>query len=151
MFDAKSRGAPLSLVQIARFADLHEAQVAASLLRSEGILPFLPEEYRGSTDFFLWQAMGGFRLLVVEEEAEAALALIRPFRKSDPEAMNWTAHPEARSAALPSVFWAIFEPSGGLALAQLRRGRRPMAIAMLAIACVSVAALFISALVGLLG
>jgi hypothetical protein len=121
----------LSLVQIARFADLYEAQVAASMLRANGLMPFLPEEYRGSTDFFLWQAMGGFRLLVVEDEAEAAHALIAPHRKADPEALKWGEHPQVVTGAWASLFWALLEPTGGLAQKQLRTGMRPLPLAML--------------------
>lgn len=123
----------MSLVQIARFADLYEAQVAASMLRANGIMPFLPEEYRGSTGFFLWQALGGFRLLVVEDEAEAAYALIAPHRKADPEALKWGEHPQVVTSAWASLFWAFMEPTGGLAQKQLRGGVRPLPFIVLLI------------------
>ena len=134
----------MSLVQIARFADLYEAQVAASMLRANGILPFLPEEYRGSTDFFLWQALGGFRLLVVEDEAEAAYALIAPHRKADPEALKWRKHPQVVTSAWASLFWACLESTGGLAQKQLRRGIQPVPLAMLVLCLVVALSLLIA-------
>lgn len=108
------------------------------MLRANGLTPFLPEEYRGSTDFFLWQAMGGFRLLVVEDEAEAAYALIAPLRKADPEALKWGEHPQAVTSAWTALFWAFTEPTGGLAQKQLRKGLRPFPLAMFLL-CLAIA------------
>ena len=137
------RGAVLSLVQIARFADLYEAQVAASLLRANGIETLVPEEHHGSMSFFLWQTLGGFRLMVVEEQAEAAYALIAPHRKADPEALNWGEHPQVVTGAWTSLFWAMLEPTGGLAQKQLRQGVRPLPLAMLLL-CLATALLSLS-------
>ena len=134
----------MSLVQIARFADLYEAQVAASLLRANGIETLVPEEHHGSMSFFLWQTLGGFRLMVVEEQAEAAYALIAPHRKADPEALKWREHPQVVTSAWASLFWAFLEPTGGLAQKQLRRGVRPVPLAMLVLCLVVALSLLIA-------
>ncbi len=134
----------MSLVQIARFADLYEAQVAASLLRANGIETLVPEEHHGSMSFFLWQTLGGFRLMVVEEQAEAAYALIAPHRKADPEALKWREHPQVVTSAWASLFWAFLEPTGGLAQKQLRRGVRPAPLAMLVLCLVVALSLLIA-------
>lgn len=111
----------MALVQIARYADLREAQIAASLLRSAGLLAFLPEEHFGSANFLLSQATGGFRLCVAEEEAEAALALVAPHRVGAKDALDWRSHPDAVTTAPSSVFWAVTDPTGGFAWARLRK------------------------------
>ena len=134
----------MSLVQIARFADLYEVQVAASLLRANGIETLVPEEHHGSMSFFLWQTLGGFRLMVVEEQAEAAYALIAPHRKADPEALKWREHPHVVTSAWASLFWAFLEPTGGLAQKQLRRGVRSVPLAMLVLCLVVALSLLIA-------
>jgi len=68
------------MVRIARFADLVEAQVVASALRAADIHVLLQNEHAGQTNF-LWQAaMGGFAILVPEEDAREALTFIRQHR-----------------------------------------------------------------------
>ncbi len=123
----------MSLVQIARFADLYEAQVAASMLRANSIETLVPEEHQGSLSFFLWQTLGGFRLMVVEEQAEAAYALITPHRKADPQALKWREHPQVVTSAWTSLFWAFLEPTGGLTQKQLRGGTRLVPLIVLLI------------------
>jgi hypothetical protein len=68
------------MVRIARFADLVEAQVVASALRAANIHVLLQNEHAGQTNF-LWQAaMGGFAILVPEEDAIEAASFIRQHR-----------------------------------------------------------------------
>lgn len=111
----------MALVQIARYADLREAQVAASMLRARGMLVVLPEEQITQTNFLLSQAVGGCRLCVAEEDAEEALALIAPHRLGDTAALDWSRHPDALTTAPSSIFWAIMDPTGGFAWGRLRR------------------------------
>jgi len=111
----------MSLVQIARYADLREAQVAAGMLRAQGMHVVLPEEQITQTNFLLSQAVGGCRLCVAEEDAEDALALIAPHRVGAPAALDWRSHPEALTTAPSSVFWAIMDPTGGFAWGKLRK------------------------------
>lgn len=111
----------MALVQVARYADLREAQVAASMLRAQGMHVVLPEEQITQTNFLLSQAVGGCRLCVAEEDAEDALALIAPHRVGAPAALDWRSHPEALTTAPSSVFWAIMDPTGGFAWGRLRK------------------------------
>jgi hypothetical protein len=68
--------AALDMVCIARFGDVTEAQVAASALRSANFSVLLQNEHAGQANF-LWQpAMGGFAILVPENEARDAAAFI---------------------------------------------------------------------------
>lgn len=111
----------MALIQIARYADLREAQVAASMLRARGMLVVLPEEQLTQTNFLLSQAVGGCRLCVAEGDAEEALALIAPHRVGDARALDWSNHPDALTTAPSSVFWAIMDPTGGFAWGKLRK------------------------------
>lgn len=111
----------MALVQVARYADLREAQVAASMLRARGMFVVLPEEQITQTNFLLSQAVGGCRLCVAEDDAEEALALIAPHRVGDARALDWSNHPDALTTAPSSVFWAIMDPTGGFAWGKLRK------------------------------
>ncbi len=113
----------MALVEIARFDDLQEAQIASATLRSAGFHPMVQNEQLGSAIFYMQRAFGGFRLWVHDDEAAEARSLIESYRTSDPEALDWTRHPQALSAAPASLFWAIFDPqAGGWAWARMRRG-----------------------------
>ena len=61
----------MAIVLLARFASLPEAMVAKSLLEAEGIGVVMPEQglLAGQLDAGV---MGGWRLLVLEEEVDAA-------------------------------------------------------------------------------
>lgn len=111
----------MALVQIARYADLREAQVAAGMLRAQGMLVVLPEEQMIHTNFLLSQALGGCRLCVSEHDEEAALALIAPHRVGDAAALDWSKHPDALTTAPSSIFWAMTDPTGGFAWGKLRK------------------------------
>lgn len=111
----------MGLVRIARYVDLQEARIAASRLDAAGILAIVPEEQMGSMNFLLGQAMGGYQLCVVEEEAQAALALIAPHRVANAAALDWRGHPDAITSAPASLFWAFTDATGAFAWARLRR------------------------------
>lgn len=74
----------MSLKEIARFADLAEAQIAASRLRAEGVQVLVQNEYWGGADFIMAIAMGGFRLWAPEGQAAEAKALIGDLRAAAP-------------------------------------------------------------------
>jgi len=66
----------MAVVVLAKFASLPEAVVAKSVLESEGIGVVMPEQglVAGQLDAGV---MGGWRLLVIEEELEAAQQVLR--------------------------------------------------------------------------
>jgi hypothetical protein len=66
----------MAVVLLARFASLPEAIVAKSLLEAEGIGVVMPEQglVAGQLDAGV---MGGWRLLVSEEELRAAQEVLR--------------------------------------------------------------------------
>lgn len=112
----------MALVSVARYADLQEARIAASRLDSAGIMSLVPEANLGSTNFFLGQAIGGYRLCVIDEDLQAACAVLTDCRTENPEALKWRDHPDAVTAAPLSIFWAIVDPTaGGWAWGSLKR------------------------------
>lgn len=111
----------MGLVSVARYTDLQEARIAASRLGSAGITSLVPEAQMGSTNFFLGQAMGGYRLCVVQEDLQAAREVLTGCRTENAEALKWREHPEALSSAPTSIFWAITDPTGGFAWSRLRK------------------------------
>lgn len=74
----------MSLKEIARFADLAEAQIAASRLRAEGVPVLVQNEYWGGADYIMTIAMGGFRLWAPDDQAADAKALIAELRAASP-------------------------------------------------------------------
>ncbi len=73
---ASVSSAAMAVVVLAKFTSFPEAVVARSLLEAEGIGVVMPEQglLAGQLDAGV---MGGWRLLVVEEEVEAARAILR--------------------------------------------------------------------------
>jgi hypothetical protein len=88
----------MALVEIARFVDLTEAQVAASALRASNIPVFVQNETLGQTNANLQMAIGGLRLWAPEEEATDARAFIEAHRMA-PSMTTPLAIPEATARA----------------------------------------------------
>ena len=85
----------MSLVQIACFADLTEAHVAASALRAADIYVAIFDEL-GQTYYLLQNALGGFRLMVPDADADEARAYIDTLRTAPREPL--TRKPSAKNA-----------------------------------------------------
>lgn len=71
----------MAVVVLAKFASLPEAMIAKSVLEAEGIGVVMPEQglVAGQLDAGV---MGGWRLLVLDEELEAAKRILREARES---------------------------------------------------------------------
>jgi Putative prokaryotic signal transducing protein len=65
-----------NLVSIRRFRDLHEALVAKGSLESSGIECFLADDNMIRMDWFISNLLGGIKLAVNQEDAEAAIAIL---------------------------------------------------------------------------
>ncbi len=121
----------MSLTEIARFADLAEAQIAASRLRAEGVPVLLQNEHWGASDYLMTIAMGGFRLWAPDSDADEARRLIEDLRggaippELDPEPETKSdvlAHgASAGKAGAALLLAATFGPAAGLLLDGKRR------------------------------
>jgi hypothetical protein len=58
----------MALVEAARFHSLSEAQVAASVLRSAGIVAAIADVHYGSVFWIEQRALGGYRLSVADQD-----------------------------------------------------------------------------------
>ena len=65
----------MAVVTLARFASLPEAAVAKGLLEAHGIAVIMPEQSLAA-GYLDMGVMGGWRLLVIDEEAEAARGIL---------------------------------------------------------------------------
>lgn len=117
----------MSLTEIARFADLAEAQIAASRLRAEGVPVLLQNEHWGASDYLMTIAMGGFRLWAPDSDADEARRLIEDLRggalpqepEPKPDVLAHGASAGKAGAAL--LLAATFGPAAGLLLDGKRR------------------------------
>ena len=65
-----------NLVAVARFRDLEQATIARGVLQSAGIESFLADENTVRMDWFWSNMIGNMRLMVREEDAEAATQIL---------------------------------------------------------------------------
>ena len=68
------------MIEIARFADVYEAEIAASRLRAEGYDAVLGGAEHAKVNFLVLQALGGVNLSVPDNHADAARALLEALR-----------------------------------------------------------------------
>ncbi len=73
----------MSITEIARFADVYEAEIAAARLRAEGFDPVLGGAEHAKTNTLALLALGGVGLSVPNDQATAARALLNRLRTGE--------------------------------------------------------------------
>ena len=68
------------MIEIARFADVYEAEIASTRLRAEGYDPVLGGAEHAKVNVLVLQALGGVNLSVPDEQANAARGLLESLR-----------------------------------------------------------------------
>lgn len=68
------------MIEIARFADVYEAEIAASRLRADGYDPVLGGAEHVKANPLVLMALGGVNLSVPVDQADAARALLESLR-----------------------------------------------------------------------
>lgn len=68
------------MIEIARFADVYEAEIVAARLRADGFRVVLGGAEHAKTDPLILQALGWVRLNVPDDEAVAAAARLEALR-----------------------------------------------------------------------
>lgn len=68
------------MIEIARFADVYEAEIAAARLRADGYDPVLGGAEHVKTNGLILQALGGVNLSVPNDQADAARVLLEALR-----------------------------------------------------------------------
>ncbi len=113
----------MDVVEVARFTDLTEAQIAAGALRSAGFAAEVQDANLGTVDFLLQRAMGGFRLVTpAGEHAEASAFLAELQANAPPPLAEPSGSPERTAGAI--LLMLLFGWAGGF-LAAKRGSRLP--------------------------
>lgn len=73
---------------VGNFPDLASARLAQAMLEGEGIPSTIPDEHLAGLDWRMSGALGGVRLQVSPEHAEAAVALLEQGTAVDPEELD---------------------------------------------------------------
>ncbi|MEM6821538.1 MAG: DUF2007 domain-containing protein [Verrucomicrobiota bacterium] len=73
---------------IATLADLNEAHLLRSILESEGIPAFLPDEHTIQVDWALMNAVGGIRIQVPEGLSEEGREIVARFRRDQSQPLK---------------------------------------------------------------
>jgi len=81
------------MIEIARFADVYEAEIAAGRLKADGFTPTLGGAEHAKADPLILQALGWIRLSVPDEEAAAAGDRLTDLR-SGAESLEAEAEPQ---------------------------------------------------------
>jgi len=86
------------MIEIARFADVYEAEIAASRLRADGFDPVLGGAEHVKTNPLVLQALGGVNLSVPNDQATAARLRLEQLRGgSETDRGRRSRQPETRS------------------------------------------------------
>ena len=86
------------MIEIARFADVYEAEIAAARLRSDGFDATLGGAEHAKADPLILQALGWVRLSVPDEQAASATTALAALR-SGAESIEADPEPDVASAA----------------------------------------------------
>lgn len=68
------------MIEIARFADVYEAEIAAARLRADGFDPVLGGAEHVKTNMLVLQALGGVNLSLPANQADAGRTLLDSLR-----------------------------------------------------------------------
>ncbi len=85
------------MIEIARFADVYEAEIVAARLSADGYAPTLGGAEHAKTDPLILQALGWVRLSVPDDQAEAARTRLAELR-SGVEALETAPEPDPTAA-----------------------------------------------------
>jgi hypothetical protein len=123
----------MALVELTRFDDMQEAQIAAGALDAAGIPAICHDLGWGSVDFLARIATQGFAIWVEEEDLDEARAFVSERRTFNRAALTWIEHPRSL-IWMPVALLAAIEPVTGLMLASARQkptaARVAIAVAM---------------------
>lgn len=135
----------MALAVVARFYDLNEASIAASALRSAGLSAEVFDDHWATMNWMARTALGGFRVMLPQDELAAGVELLRSLPEPEPLAEDDAIVPPDRPAtAAGAVASAVLlMPEVGWALSDQSRRRRPvwwrtLTVAVLALLALSV-------------
>lgn len=129
----------MSLVEVARYTDVYEADLAAAFLASHDIAVDVTERHQTTIDPLMQRALG-LRLMVPQHQAEAAQALLRrvaagEFAEVDPETGPDEDLPvrSVPTQAVGTGLALLMALAGGFGATSLPRRLRPAQVVGLAV------------------
>lgn len=116
----------MSLVEIRRFADVNEAEIARGYLASQGVEAWVAGDQHARVDPLMQQALGWSRLSVAASDADQARALLEAVGRApppDPDAEASSAAPLGPWGLSATVLAGLVTmgPEGGMAVTALKR------------------------------
>ncbi len=123
----------MAQVEIARFPDLYEAELAAAFLQSHAIDAVVADRHLSTIDPLMQRALGGLRLMVPDRQAAEATSLLAranagEFATDEGDDIAKSQGSVGLSAAVLAAT-ALTGGMGGLAASGLRGPLRPARIA----------------------
>ena len=127
-------------VEVGRFYDLHEAELAAGLLRSAGIRAEVADHHLIGMDPLMQRAVGGLRVMAPPDQAADARAILArvqagEFVSDEPDDLPAAGDAPARDAGLAlgvlAAPWAAAGMLGARRSVSPRRRYAPLAILLL--------------------
>jgi hypothetical protein len=107
----------MDMTEIARFADVYEAEIAAARLRAEGFDPVLGGAEHAKTNTLALLALGGVGLSVPDNQAAAARVLLNRLRSGDEQIEEEPEEaPAGRSGAPRGLGPVLFAVAVGLGI-----------------------------------
>lgn len=126
-------------VEVGRFPDLHEAELAAALLRSAGIRAEVADHHLIGVDPLMQRAVGGLRVLTPDEDAADARAILDRARSgafADPDGDPLPEPDDAPGQGVMMVLgvlafpWAAAGMTGARRAVSRRRRLAPLALGL---------------------
>ncbi|MFN3536638.1 MAG: putative signal transducing protein [Brevundimonas sp.] len=127
-------------IEVGRFHDLHEAELAAALLRSAGIRAEVADHHLIGMDPLMQRAVGGLRVMAPDDEAADARAILARVQAGElvsdvPDDLPSAAGAPGRDASLAlgvlAAPWAVAGMLGARRSVSVRRRFAPLAIILL--------------------
>ena len=127
-------------IEVGRFHDLHEAELAAGLLRSAGIRAEVADHHLIGMDPLMQRAVGGLRVMAPDDEAADARAILArvqsgEFTSAEPDDLPAAGDVPARDLGLAlgvlAAPWAAAGMTGARRSVSVRRRYAPLAIVLL--------------------
>ncbi len=136
----------------AKFSSLVEARVACGALQAAGFDAQLFDQNFGSVMWVDQVAIGGFRVMVPEEEVADAAAFLLDIRQSAPPAETEVRVADHAFRALPLVLLAVLSPLAGWIVVGARQRRfAPWQVVGFAMVAASLACVALFGVAGLAG
>ena len=131
----------MALVEAASFLDRNQAFIARAALLGAGIFAEVRDNGYANMMFGMTIATGGYPVMVLSEDLDAARAFLDAAEPADAEALDWTHHPEVWDGIPAAALGAGAAIATGAEASMLLGLKRRKSLVNLLIAAVPVSVL----------